>query len=179
MVYFITGNKNKLKEAQLIIPELEQLDIDLPEIQSLDAKEIISYKLKQARKVHEGEFIVEDTALYIEGLNGLPGPLVKWFLKSIGTEGIYKIAEAFDSTKAEASAIIGYMSEDGNISFFEGKVAGRIVLPTSKAGFGWDPIFRPEGYDVSFVEMGENEKNQISHRGKAMKNLKEFLDKKS
>ena len=86
-LYFITGNKGKLVEVQEIISSVEQLDIDLPEIQDIDAQEIIRAKLEEAQKHHQGQFIVEDTSLYLDCLNGLPGPLIKWFMKTIGNDG--------------------------------------------------------------------------------------------
>lgn len=84
MIYFITGNKNKFEEVRAILPDAEQLDIDLPEIQEIDAHGIIRAKLHAAFAHEEGEFIVEDLSFYLECLNGLPGPLIKWFLKTIG-----------------------------------------------------------------------------------------------
>ncbi len=71
-IYFITGNKNKFEEAKSVIPELQQLDIDLPEIQEIDAKTIIKAKLAEAFRYKQSEFIVEDTSLYLDCLNGLP-----------------------------------------------------------------------------------------------------------
>ncbi len=91
MLYFITGSENKFKEAQAIIPALERVDIDLPEIQEIDARRIIEGKLSAAFAHHLGPFVVEDTSLYLDGLSGLPGPLIKWFLKTIGPEGIFKL----------------------------------------------------------------------------------------
>ena len=83
-LYFITGNKNKFEEVKSILPNTEQLDIDLPEIQDIDAKIIIRAKLLAALKHKDGEFIVEDTSLYLDCLGGLPGPLIKWFMKNMG-----------------------------------------------------------------------------------------------
>ena len=85
-LYFITGSKGKFTEVQFIIPNLKQLNIDLPEIQELDARKIIEAKLQSAFEHHAGEFIVEDTSLYLDCLNGLPGPLIKWFIKTIKNE---------------------------------------------------------------------------------------------
>jgi inosine/xanthosine triphosphate pyrophosphatase family protein len=91
-LYFITGNSNKFAEAKMILPGLEQLDIDLPEIQSLDPKEIISYKLQEARnKISDKKFIVEDTSLVFDAWNGLPGPLIKRYLTSVGDAGIWQM----------------------------------------------------------------------------------------
>ena len=173
-LYFITGNKGKLAEVQSILGNVEALDIDLPEIQSLDAHEIIKAKLEEAQKHNVGEFIVEDTSLYFEGLNGLPGPLIKWFMKTIGNDGLYKMAEAFGNSNAEAKTIIGYSDAQKNTSFYEGNVRGTIVAPRGE-GFGWDPIFQPEGYSKTFGELTAEEKNSFSMRKIAVEKLKEKL----
>ncbi len=178
-MYFITGNKNKFNEAKEFLPDLEQLDIDLVEIQELDPHEIIRYKLAEAKKQKSGEFIVEDTSLYFEGLNGLPGPLVKWFLESLKSEGLAKIAISSGNTKAKAVAIIGYSGSNGKIEFFEGEVGGNIILPTGETDFGWDPIFMPNGHSKTFAEMSAEEKNKISHRKKAFIKLANQLSIKN
>jgi len=171
-LYFITGNKGKLAEVQSILGNVEALDIDLPEIQSLDAQEIIKAKLEEAQKDQTGEFIVEDNSLYLEGLNGLPGPLIKWFMKTVGNDGLYKMAETSGNFNAEAKVIIGYSNSAGEISFFEGNTKGTIVPPRGSEGFGWDPIFQPEGYDKTFGELSAEEKNSFSMRKIALEKLK-------
>ena len=173
-LYFITGNKNKLAEVQSILGNVEALDIDLLEVQSLDAHEIIKAKLEEAKKHQAGEFIVEDTSLYFEGLNGLPGPLIKWFMKTIGNDGLYKISEAFDNLNAEAKTIIGYSNAQGKISFHEGTIKGSIVAPRGE-GFGWDPIFQPEGHSKTFGEFSPEEKNTFSMRRIAVEKLRSYL----
>jgi non-canonical purine NTP pyrophosphatase (RdgB/HAM1 family) len=173
---FITGNANKFFEIQAILPETEQLDIDLPEIQSLDPQEIIEFKLKAALEhLPEGHIIVEDTSLYLSGLNGLPGPLIKWFMKALGRDGLAKLVLATGNNRAEAKTIIGYANESGEIKYFEGSISGQIVMPLGETSFGWDPIFMPDGHDVTFAEMGREEKNKISMRRQAAQKLKDFL----
>jgi len=175
MIHFITGNKNKFEEVRIILPEIEQLDIDLPEIQEIDAKEIIKNKLAEAFNRTEGDFIVEDTSLYLECLKGLPGPLIKWFLKTIGNDGLAEIAEKLGNDKAEAKTIIGYARNREEIYFFEGVIKGKVVKPKGKTNFGWDPIFLPDGYEKTFAEMSREEKNKVSMRRNALNKLKEFL----
>ena len=174
-MYFITSNINKYNEAKEFIPELEQLDMDLVEIQEVNPEEIIKYKLEEARKLKQGEFIVEDTSLYFEGLNGLPGPLIKWFLTALNQEKLAKLAINSGSIKAKAVAMIGYSDKRGEIEFFKGEINGEIVLPRGKNKFGWDPIFKPEGYNKTFAEMSTEEKNKISHRRKAFEELNKSL----
>jgi len=175
MIYFITGNDNKFLEVKSILRNIEPLKLDLSEVQSLDAKEIIQEKLKEAIKKHSGPFIVEDTSLYLDCMDGFPGPLIKWFLKSVGVEGIYHIVKSYDNFNAEAKTLIGYYN-CGKMEFFEGIIKGKIVAPTGPTNFGWDSIFEPEGYQESFQQMAKEEKNKISMRTHAVKKLKSYLD---
>ena len=176
-IYFVTGNKNKLKEVQMIMPEVEGLELDLPEIQELDHKKVVEYKLNEAKKYKPGlNLMVEDLSVDINGMNGLPGPLIKWFLKSVGREGIYKMAKMFGSQRATATELLGYVNNGGEIMFFEGKIEGKIVKPRGKSDFGWDPIFMPDGFDKTYAEMGVEEKNKISHRKIALEKLRKYLE---
>jgi len=99
---FITGSKSKFEEVKAILGDVVQLEMDLQEVQDIDAHTIIQAKLTEALKHQSGAFIVEDTSLYLDALNGLPGPLIKWFMKTIGNDGLYKIASAFGNYGAEA-----------------------------------------------------------------------------
>jgi len=175
-LYFITGNAKKFEEVKLLMPEIEQLEIDLPEIQEIDAKRIIKAKLFEALSHHKGEFMVEDTSFYLDCFNGLPGPLIKWFLMTIGNKGLADIAHKFGNYKATAKTIIGYAKGQEEIHFFEGELHGTVMLPVGDVGFGWDPIFKPTGYDKSFAEMTKEEKNAISMRASAVAKMKEFLN---
>ncbi len=179
-IYFVTGNKNKFKEARSVIPDLQELAIDLPEIQETDPKIIIEAKLHEALKHKNGGLIVEDTSLYFDclsgqGQNGLPGPLIKWFLKTLGNSGLATLVEKFGNAKAEAHTVIGYAKDAEHVHYFEGVVHGTIVAPRGETTFGWDPIFQPDGHTKTFAEMSREEKNKISMRREAFQKLKEFL----
>lgn len=175
MLYFITGNKYKFAEMQSVFPEIQQLDIDLPEIQEMDPQRIIEAKLHEALKHHEGEFIVEDTSLCLDAMNGLPGPFIKWFLHTIGNVGLFEIANRFEKMGAQARTMIGYVKSGEGVRFFEGMIEGTVVRPEASSSFGWDPIFKPNGSEQTFAEMGREEKNKISMRKIAATKLKEFL----
>ncbi len=177
-LYFITNNDNKFIEVQEIIPEIKQLKIELDEIQELDARKIIKHKLLEAKTKYKGKgaIIVEDTSLYLECLNDLPGPLIKWFLQSIGNDGLYNLTIKLQNNNAEARTLIGYYHKN-KIRYFQGIVKGKIVLPR-KSNFGWDAIFMPEGYDEVMGEMTISDKNEISMRSVAVRKLKEYLKKK-
>jgi non-canonical purine NTP pyrophosphatase (RdgB/HAM1 family) len=170
-IYFITGNAGKFREAKAIMPEIEQIDLDLPEIQELDPKSIIEAKLKEASRQMPGkQFFCEDVSLCFENMNGFPGPLIKWMLKSLGNEGI---AKTVAGTKAKACAYIGY-TDGKDIRFFKGELGGKIVSPKGES-FGWDPIFQPDGYDKTLGELPQEKKNEISMRKHALEALKVFL----
>ncbi len=177
---FITGNKGKLEEFQQILGsdiELGQLDIDLPEIQEIDAKAVIEAKLKEAVRHTDNPIIVEDTGLYFNAWNGLPGVLIKWFIKSVGNKGTAKMLDSYEDKSAYACCTIGLASKGKEPVFFQGKITGKIVPPKGDGGFGWDPIFIPDGYSITFGEMSREEKNQISMRKIALEKLREHLIK--
>ncbi len=175
MLYFATGNKHKFDEAQAIIPELIKVNLDLPEIQSLDSQEIVRCKLQAAFKEFGQPLIVDDTGLYLDCLNGFPGPMIKHFLAAIGPQGIFELTQKYNSSSAQAKATIGYINQLGKTSFFEGVVSGRIVKPTGQTGFGWDPIFLPDSFDQTYAQMTIEQKNQISHRFQALESFRKFF----
>ena len=175
-LHIITGNKNKVREITQMISDIKQLDIDLPEIQETDAKKVITAKLLEAQKHYDEEFKIEDTSLHIHALNGLPGPLIKWFLDSIGTQGIYKILSAYEDKSATATTYIGYSDSKGNLQFFSGKLEGKIVSPRGENGFGWDAIFQPSKAEKTFAEMTDTEKSKYNMRTIAIEKLKEYID---
>ena len=169
-IKFITGNKNKFKEAIKFLSELEQFDVDLPEIQEIDAHKIIEAKLLSAREMFGGEFIVEDTSLHIDCLGGLPGPLIKWFEKSLGNDGIWELVSKYDNHSARAKVTIGHIDRSKNITFFEGAMDGTIVSPRGNNDFGWSPIFVPNGQNKTYAQMTSEEKNKISMRKLLLEN---------
>ncbi|GHO41890.1 non-canonical purine NTP pyrophosphatase [Ktedonospora formicarum] len=175
-IFVITSNKYKLREITTLIPAIQGFDIDLPEIQETDAHAVILAKLTEAQKhLPADAIIVEDTSLYIDAMNGLPGPLAKWFVKSIGIEGIYALTETFKSAAATAQTLIGYAEVDGSVHFFEGTIKGTIVPPRGTDGFGWDAVFQPEGSEKTFAEMALAEKSQYSMRKIALEGLQHYL----
>lgn len=175
--YFVTGNNNKFNEIKLYIPELRQLKIDnLFEIQSLNLKDVIEAKLIAAKNsIDDNNYLllVEDTGLYLKALNGFPGPLIKFFLKSIGNDGIFNICKKFNNYQAKAITSFGiYNSETHNISFYSASINGLIASPRGSKGFGWDRIFIPNGSEKTFAEMNDIiEKNKYSMRYKAIKKI--------
>ena len=178
-LYFVTGNKNKLRETQATIGDaikFEPLALDLPEYQG-EPREIASKKCREAYDQVKAPVIVEDTSLCFNAFGGLPGPYIKWFLESLKPEGLYKMLSAFEDKSAYAQCIFAYF--DGSTMaepvLFVGQCPGTIVPPTVASKFGWDPIFKPDGYDQTYADMDTEEKLRISHRGRAIQLMKEYF----
>lgn len=184
-VSFITGNANKLREVKQIladtIPDLQSLSLDLPELQGPSATFITREKAKVARSMANGPILVEDTALCFNALNSLPGPYIKWFLESLGHDGLNKLLAGHEDKSAYALCIFAYVQDkDSEPILFEGRCHGRIVPARGPNAFGWDPIFEPsetEGNTAkhTFAEMDKDIKNSMSHRAKALAQVKEFF----
>ena len=189
IINFVSGNKNKYRELKDLLTEhlkdieVRQLDIDLPELQGVP-EEIVRGKLKLAlekAKNLEGPILVEDTSLCFNAYGGLPGPYIKYFLKAIKQEGLYKMACAFEDHSAYAQSIFGLQkNEKSEPQLFIGRTEGEIVSPRGQKNFGlsgWDPCFKPNCDNKTYAEMEEDEKNKISHRGKSSKALIDWLKK--
>jgi inosine triphosphate pyrophosphatase len=174
MIYFITGSSGKFREAKAIMPDIQQLKLDLDEIQSLSPQVVIEHKLSQAALHHNGPFFVEDTSLVFHCLKDLPGTYVKWFEQSLGLDGEAELVSHYDDHLATATTMIGYRSAAGKNHYFTGQVDGTIVAPRG-GGFGWDAIFVPDGYEQTFGELGLAVKNTLSMRSIAVRELAKYL----
>ena len=175
--YLVTGNQGKLAEFQRILPMVHQVDIHLPEIQSLDPKEVIAAKLEAARQHHtDGILMVEDTSLELGCFNGLPGTFIKWFEQTMGLEEMAQKAATLGDTTALARTMIGLLDEQGQTHFFEGIVEGDFVPPRGDQDFGWGPCFQLKGETRTFGEMSREEKDQHGMRAQALRAVAEFLE---
>ncbi|KAL3780085.1 hypothetical protein ACHAW5_004569 [Stephanodiscus triporus] len=193
-ITFVTGNKNKLAEVQrllstsssndeqLFIPfDIDNHQLDLPELQG-SPSDIAREKCQMASLQLKTAVITEDTCLCFHGLNGLPGPYIKWFLDGLGHDGLNKLLQGFDDKTAYAQTIIAFSpGPDKEVRLFEGKTEGWIVPARGSNDFGWDPIFEPtedeqgSGSRKTYAEMTRDEKNAISHRGRAFHKFREYL----
>ncbi len=172
---FITGNQNKAREVEMMIGrKIEFQSIDLPEIQALHVSDVVRDKAQRAYDVVQKPVLVEDSGIVINSWNGLPGACTKWFMKSVGSEGITKMIGDQDRT-AQAMTIFDYYDGTNHI-ICEGVVNGTIAqIPLGENGFGWDDIFIPEGQSKTFAQMSNQEKNEISMRKIAIDKLKTCL----
>lgn len=173
-ICLVTGNENKAREFEEILGfKLGRANLDLEEIQSVQVEKVIINKTKQAFGIIGKPVIAEDTGLYFDSWNGLPGALAKLFDKTIGYR---KLCGLLGSERgAKAQTVVGYF--DGNdYRSFIGEINGTIAeSPRGKNGFGWDMIFIPEGHSKTFAEMENGEKNRVSMRKIALEKLRNFL----
>jgi non-canonical purine NTP pyrophosphatase (RdgB/HAM1 family) len=172
----VTGNPGKIAEARLALGgDVETAVLDLPEIQSLDYLEVARAKAEEAWRRIGRPLVVEEAGLDLAAFNGFPGPLVKWMLKAVGAEGLARAATALGDARATARCFLLYKDEDREV-IAEGSTEGTLVLPGRGAhGFGWDPVFLPNGSARTFAELTGEEKNAVSHRGKAWRELGKLL----
>lgn len=184
---FATQNENKLKEVQEMMPEGIKL-LSLNDLGHSDELQETAPSLEgNARQ--KAEFIyreynvncfADDTGLEIDALDGAPGVYSARYAGSAkdATANMMKVLDELSGNpNREArfkTAICMFL--DGDIHTFEGTVEGYILEnPVGEGGFGYDPIFAPEGESRSFAEMKAEEKNAMSHRGRAIKNLVDWL----
>jgi non-canonical purine NTP pyrophosphatase (RdgB/HAM1 family) len=162
----VTGNRGKIAEARLALGmEIEAIEVDLPEIQSLDLLEVLQQKAEMAWEIVQSPLVVEEAGLGLLSLNGFPGPLVKWMLEAVGA------GHALGDPRAVARCALLYRDSERTV-VAEGSTSGTLVLPGRGGyGFGWDPVFLPDGKSRTFAELEGKEKDAVSHRGKAWREL--------
>ncbi len=172
----VTGNRNKLMEAERILgAKLECEPLDLPEIQSLDILEVLRAKGEEAYRRLRRPLVVEETGLDLVVMGGFPGPLVKWMLEAVGPIGIARTAHALGDPRAAARCALIYM--DGETErIAEGETRGELVLEPRGEGFGFASVFVPEGSHRTYAELAPGVKDRFGHRGLAWRNLKQALD---
>lgn len=170
---FVTSSENKLKDVERLIGrQLRCTSVPLDEIQEVALEPVVIHKAKQAYAQLHQPVLVEDTGLSFAAWNGLPGALVKWFLSTIGAEGLCRLLQREDNRLATASTLFAYC--DGTLlRVFPGVVTGHIVdTPRGKGGFGWDAIFQPLASERTFAEMSSGEKDRFSMRRLALEQLR-------
>ncbi len=190
-IIFVTSNKGKVSEARGIFAPLghaveqflkDGLTPEFSEPQSEGIEEVTISKMEQALVmigglVEEGTaLLVEDAGLFIDSLGGFPGPYSSYVEEKIGLDGILRIMNGEENRYAEFRAVIAFHYM-GQTHIFRGKCEGSIdVEKKGEGGFGYDPIFVPSESDGrTCAEMTAEEKSSISHRGRALNKLLEFL----
>lgn len=184
VVFFATGNIHKFDEARNILTGLDiavgMLKVKGVEIQSGSLVEIAKSSAQCAFKRCQLPVIVEDAGLFIEALNGFPGPYAAYAYQTLGNKGLLKLMEDVEARTAVFRSAIAYCDNKAKAPMiFEGEVKGEITIDerSGKSGFGFDPIFKQPGRPKTFAEMGLKEKNKFSHRAKAVRKFADWYKK--
>lgn len=177
---FVSSNAEKHREIRAALRssgwDVERVALDVPEIQSLDPAVVAEHKARLSYERLSGEpALVEDTGLALAAWNGYPGALIKWLLGAIGEEGLCRQLDAWPDRRAQATVVLClYNGVEAHL--FRGTTVGTITAsPRGEYGFGWDSIFQPDGYTLTYGEMPREAKMRISMRAEAVAALREHL----
>ncbi|WP_255195063.1 non-canonical purine NTP pyrophosphatase [Halorarius litoreus] len=208
---YVTTNEGKVREAlEYLDDDVTQLDYDYTEVQAEDLETVAAHGAREAF-VHAGEpVIVDDAGLFIDDLDGFPGPYSSYVEDTLGVERVGRLAREEGTLDAQFRCVIAYCDGeefaatpepvdrgerrgqdlaadargsattdaqvaggDVPVKLFTGAVPGTIVEPRGDGGFGYDPIFEHGG--KTLAEMSAEEKNAISHRGRALAKFAEWF----
>lgn len=189
-----SSNKHKIDEIRKIlkglnIEVLSKDDVGLKDFDVIeDGDTLEKNAIKKAKELSqkvEGIVLADDTGLFVEALDGRPGV---YSARYAGENATYKdnniklLKELegleLEKRKAEFRTVIALVMEDKTVKTIIGKCKGKIGLePIGENGFGYDPLFIVDGYNKTFAELGEDIKNEISHRANAIKKLRDELEK--
>ena len=175
----ITTNEGKFTEFGSALADiglnLERVNIAYPEIQADTLGEVVTFGMQWLNRKLSKPYVIDDSGLFIGGLGGFPGVYSSYAYRTLGNAGILALMDATGDRSAVFRTVIGLSSDKGHF-LFEGECAGSITREqTGTRGFGFDPIFKPSGSAMTFGQMATGEKNAVSHRGAALKKLKDAL----
>lgn len=188
-IIFASHNKGKIAEIKKILQPfginvLSGEDVNLPDVEETGKtfEENAYIKALAAAKEKNVPCVADDSGLCVDAIGGKPGVYTARYAPNRDFDkGMDKLLNELAETKsnnrsAYFSCVIVLAYPDGNYKSFEGRVDGSIATQKSgKAGFGYDPIFIPTGFNRSFAEFDSDEKNKISHRGRALQKFIQYL----
>jgi len=204
MLYYVTTNPGKVREARQYLGDvIESYDYDYPEIQHESMETIAAEGARDAYRELGEPVVVDDSGLFMNGLDGFPGPYSSYVEDKLGIDRVWSLAQTLDDRTASFRCVMAYcdgepfaaspdpvdkddraaaaasdvddIESDGlAVKLFVGTVRGEIVAPRGDGGFGFDPIFEHDG--STFAELSSEEKNALSHRGRALAKFGEWYD---
>ncbi|MFP4590671.1 MAG: RdgB/HAM1 family non-canonical purine NTP pyrophosphatase [Halobacteriales archaeon] len=171
---FVTGNEGKVREVEALLDErVEQVAFDYvePQADRLEAVAVSGAAEAFAHLPGDDPVVVEDSGLFVEALGGFPGPYSAFVEATLGIERVWRLAEAERDRSARFESVVGF-ADGRSVRTFAGRVEGTIVAPRGTGGFGYDPIFEVDGRTLA--ERTTDEKNALSHRGRAVEAFAEW-----
>lgn len=189
-IVFASHNEGKIKEIKKLLAPYgikvkSALDMNLPDVEETGKtfEENSLLKSRTIAKLVNMPCLADDSGLCVDALNGSPGVYSARYAPNRDFDkGMEKLLAEMEkspnkSRNAHFSCVISLAWPDGQYKVFAGQVDGKIAFHKMGAGgFGYDPLFVPEGFTSSFAQMSQEEKNKISHRGRAVEKLKDFLN---
>jgi len=203
MLRYVTTNPGKIREAEeYLVGEVRQFDFDYTEIQSDDLGAIAARGAREAYRACGEPVVTDDAGLFVDALDGFPGPYSSYAEDTVGIERLWRLTEPEADHRASFRCVLAYCDGEGfaaspdpvdredrvaaaaagpdagtdddplPVKLFEGYVPGTLVAPRGEGGFGFDPIFEHDG--ATFAEMDTGAKNAISHRGRALAKFGEW-----
>ena len=178
----VTSNDGKIDEFKAAFQELPyyptKISVDYPEIQASTLEEVVDFGLDWLKGKVQPPFIIDDAGVFLESLEGFPGVYSRYIYDTIGLEGVLKQMEDRDNRNISFKCVLGLLLEDGTKHKFVGECHGQLIHePKGEGGFGYDPLFIPNNLDKTFAELTTEQKNEISHRGIALRKLLDFIKK--
>jgi len=183
VIFFATNNVNKFDEARRVLAEYKiavgMLRVKSLEIQSESLEDIARASVLDAFDRCHLPIIVEDAGLFIDALNGFPGPYAAYAYKTVGNQGLLRLMKNVKARSAHFESALAYFSAELRSPVcFHGEVIGKIANEerrgSGKSGFGFDPIFKQLSSSKTFAEMNITEKNAHSHRAIALRKFAEW-----
>lgn len=189
-IVFASHNEGKIKEIKKLLAPYgikvkSALDMNLPDVEETGKtfEENSLLKSRTIAKLVNMPCLADDSGLCVDALNGAPGVYSARYAPNRDFDkGMEKLLAEMEKSpnknrNAHFSCVISLAWPDGQYKVFAGQVDGKIAFHKMGAcGFGYDPLFVPEGFTSSFAQMSQEEKNKISHRGRAVEKLKDFLN---
>ena len=189
IILLASGNPYKIEELGQLLAELGielKSTLDYPNAEEVveDRPDLEGNALKKANYWYKRTglpALADDTGLEVDALDGAPGVRSARYAgeKATDRENVKKLLnslEGQDNRSAQFRTVVAYVTSDENEHLFEGICRGEITTEKrGEKGFGYDPVFEPEGYDQTFAELSSEEKNRISHRGLAIQKLLRYL----
>lgn len=175
-VILVTSNSGKASEfSRLLGIEVEAMKVPLPEVQGLDVREVARAKALAAFEQIGRPVLVDDSGIEFSAWSGLPGALTSWFMDTVGNDGLIQMLTGFTDRDARVVTALGYCTASG-VQVVDGVVSGHIAAsPVGTNGFGYDPIFIPNGAQKTFAEMSDDEKDVNSMRAIACAKLRVIM----
>ena len=176
-LFFASSNLHKFEESQRILSNLglsiSLFETTLKEIQSNSLNVIAKQKAIDAYSKIQKPVIVEDDGLFIKSLDGFPGPYSSYVYDTIGNKGIIRLLENSKLRDAKFMAIIAYCNGNDDVKLFESSISGKISSVIEQGGWGYDPIFIPNGESKTYANVSD--KDKFSHRSASLQKFSDWF----